>query len=429
MAAPTLPPPGASSDLPEAMSRGAWLIVVVAALGYFVDLYDLLLFGIVRVPSVLEIGGFASRAAAGADAYVTDNGIFLLNVQMVGLLVGGILWGILGDRRGRKTVLFGSILMYSLANLANGFVQTIPQYAVLRFIAGVGLAGELGAGVTLVAETMHRSRRGIGTTMVAAFGMFGAITAALVAGAFHWRTAYFVGGGLGLSLLLLRVGVMESGMFAAAQAGPARLGAFHALFTDRRRLGRYLACIAVGLPIWFAIGIPITLAPEVAAALGATGDVSAGSAILWAYVGLAVGDVASGALSQALRSRRVVMGGFAAALFALAAVYLNLRGLSPTAVYVFCLGLGFLAGYWAVFVTNASEQFGTNLRATVTTTVPNFVRGSLVLMTLGLTSLRGPLGLPGAALAVGAVATALALIALWWLPERFDADLDYVEVI
>ncbi len=416
----------ASSDAPQT-SRAAWIIVVVAALGYFVDIYDLLLFGIVRVPSVLEIGGFASRAVAGADAYVTDNGIFLLNVQMIGLLVGGIVWGVLGDRRGRKTVLFGSILMYSLANIANGFVETIPQYAVLRFIAGVGLAGELGAGVTLVAETMHRERRGMGTTIIAAFGMFGAVVAALIADVFHWRTAYFIGGGLGLMLLMLRVGVMESGMFAAAQQGPARLGAFHALFTDAARLRRYIACIAVGFPIWFAIGIPITLAPEVARALGATGEVTAGLAIMWAYVGLALGDVASGAISQVLRSRRKVIGGFAVGLYALAALYLTRRGLSPTEVYGFCFGLGLLAGYWAVFVTNASEQFGTNIRATVTTTVPNFVRGSLVPMTLALTALKGALGLPNAALVVGAVATGLALLALWSLPERFDADLDYLE--
>ena len=412
---------------PEKTSRATKLIVLVAALGYFVDIYDLLLFGIVRVPSVLDLGGFASRAAPGADAYVTDNGIFLLNTQMIGLLTGGILWGILGDRRGRKTVLFGSILMYSLANIANGFVQTIPQYAILRFIAGVGLAGELGAGVTLVSETMHKDRRGLGTMIIASFGMFGAVVAALIADNFPWRTAYFVGGGLGLLLLFLRVGVMESGMFTAAQAGPARMGAFHALFTNGARFRRYLACIAIGFPIWWAIGIPVTLAPEVAKALGATGDVTAGSAILWAYVGLALGDVASGALSQVLKSRRKVIGGFALLLFGLATVYLNLRGLSPTAVYAFCFGFGLFAGYWAVFVTNASEQFGTNLRATVTTTAPNFVRGSLVPMTLALTALRGTLGLPYAALAVCAIATALALIALWTLPERFDADLDYVE--
>ncbi len=412
-----------------ASSRAAKLIVLVAALGYFVDIYDLLLFGIVRVPSVLDLGGFASRAAPGADAFVTDKGIFLLNIQMIGLLTGGLLWGILGDLRGRKTVLFGSILLYSLANLANGLVQTIPQYALLRFIAGVGLAGELGAGVTLVSESMHRSNRGLGTMVIASFGMFGAVVAALIADAFPWRTAYFVGGGLGLLLLLLRVGVMESGMFEAAREGGARRGAFHALFTNGPRLKRYLACIAVGFPIWFAIGIPVTLAPEIARALDVVGEVSAGSAILWAYVGLAVGDVLSGALSQALRSRRRVMGAFILALYALTLVYLHLHGvgLTPFHVYAFCLGFGLFAGYWAVFVTNASEQFGTNLRATVTTTAPNFVRGSLVPMTLALTALRGTLGLPLAAVAVATVATVLALIALYVLPERFDADLDYLE--
>jgi MFS transporter, putative metabolite:H+ symporter len=408
-------------------TRAARLIVLVAALGYFVDIYDLLLFGIVRIPSVLDIGGFASREAPGASEFVEREGIFLLNMQMLGLLTGGLLWGIMGDLRGRKAVLFGSILMYSLANLANGLVQTIPQYAILRFIAGVGLAGELGAGVTLVSETMDRERRGLGTMVIASFGMFGAVVAALVADAFPWRTAYFVGGGLGLLLLFLRVGVMESGMFETAQRTEVKRGAFHALFTDWGRLKRYIACVAVGFPIWFAIGIPVTLAPEVAAALGVVGEVSAGTAILWAYVGLAVGDVASGTISQFMRSRRKVMGLFILLLFALAAVYLNLRAPAPSTVYVCCFGFGLFAGYWAVFVTNASEQFGTNLRATVTTTAPNFVRGSAVLMTLSYLALHPSMGRPMAALVVCAVVTVLALVALAAIPERFDADLDYVE--
>jgi MFS family permease len=393
--------------------------VVVAALGYFVDIYDLLLFGIVRVPSLESLG-------VTGDA-VRRVGALLLNAQMIGLLAGGLLWGILGDLRGRKSVLFGSILLYSLANLANAAVASIPMYAVLRFVAGVGLAGELGAGVTLVSELLPRERRGLGTMAIAGFGVLGAVAASLVGDLLPWRWAYVVGGCLGLALLALRVGVFESGMFEASRAAEVRRGAFHALFTSADRARRYLACVLVGLPIWYAVGLLVLFAPEFARAVGVGEGVTAGRAILFCYLGLSVGDFSSGAFSQAIRSRRKAMLLFILALQGVVLGYLLGRGHSPTAFYALCFGIGCFAGYWAVFMANASEQFGTNLRATVTTTVPNLVRGAVVPITLAFEALTGGLGVPGAALVVGLVCTALALGALAVLPERFDADLNYVE--
>jgi MFS family permease len=393
--------------------------VIVAALGYFVDIYDLLLFGIVRVPSLESLG------VAGGD--VRRVGVLLLNSQMLGLLAGGLLWGVLGDLRGRKSVLFGSIVLYSLANLANAAVTSIPMYAVFRFVAGVGLAGELGAGVTLVSELLHRERRGLGTMVIAGFGVLGAVAASLVGDLLPWRWAYVVGGCLGLALLALRVGVFESGMFETARGTEVRRGAFHALFTSGDRARRYLACVLVGLPIWYAVGLLVLLAPEFARVLGVGEGVTAGRAILFCYLGLSAGDFSSGAVSQWLRSRRKAMLGFILALQAVVLVYLLGRGFSPAAFYGLCFGIGFFAGYWAVFMANASEQFGTNLRATVTTTVPNFVRGSVVPITLVFEALVGALGEASAALVVGLVCTALALGALALLPERFDADLDFVE--
>jgi putative MFS transporter len=406
-----------SPALPE---RAARLAVVVAALGYFVDIYDLLLFGIVRVPSLQDLG------LEGDE--VRRIGALLLNAQMLGLLAGGLLWGVLGDLRGRKSVLFGSILLYSLANLANAAVTNVEAYAAMRFIAGVGLAGELGAGVTLVSELMHRERRGLGTMVIAGFGTLGAVVASLVGDLLPWRWAYVVGGCLGLALLALRVGVLESGMFEQTRAaGGVRRGVFLALFTSADRARRYLACILVGLPIWYAVGLLILFAPEFARAVGVGEGVTAGRAILFCYLGLSVGDFASGAFSQWLRSRRKAMLVYVLALQGVVLAYLLGRGYSPAAFYGLCLAVGFFAGYWAVFMANASEQFGTNLRATVTTTVPNVVRGAVVPITLAAEALRGPLGLTGAALAVGGVCTALALLALALLPERFSADLDYVE--
>ncbi len=395
------------------------LTVLVAALGYFVDIYDLILFSIVRVKSLAGIGV--------EKAQILEQGVLLLDMQMGGMLIGGILWGILGDKRGRLSVLFGSIALYSTANIANGFVQTVPQYAALRLIAGIGLAGELGAGITLVSEIMHKESRGYGTTIVATIGICGAIVAALVGDLFHWRTAYFVGGGMGLALLLLRVGLYESGMFAGVKAAGVKLGNFSSLFSTKLRAKKYLAVIVVGIPIWYAVGILVTFSPEIGKAMGMSEVPAPGRAVMMTYIGLAAGDFASGALSQLLRSRRRVLAGFLALTGASIVAYFTLGRSSLTAFYAVCLVLGFATGYWAVFVTMASELFGTNIRATVTTTAPNFVRGSVVLLTFSFKHLKDALGVVGSAAAVGAITMVIAVIALIALEETYGKNLDYVE--
>ncbi len=410
----------ASAWSPEKADRSARLAVLVAALGYFVDIYDLLLFSIVRVPSLAELG-------LGSEA-ILERGIFIINAQMFGMLVGGILWGVLGDRRGRLSVLFGSITLYSLANIANGFVQSVEVYGLVRFVAGVGLAGELGAGITLVSEVMKKESRGYGTSIVAAVGICGAVAAVLVSKVVHWRTAYFIGGGLGLALLLLRVGVLESGMFQSVRRSDVSRGNFLSLFTSRSRLRRYLSVILVGLPIWYVIGILVSFAPELGAALGLSNPPkTAADAILASYVGLAIGDLGSGVLSQLFRSRKKILGAFILGTAVLVAAYFTIGGSSLRVFYALCFGLGVSTGYWAVFVTVASEQFGTNIRATVTTTVPNFVRGAVPLLTGALELGRERFGLVGSALAVGAVTLVAALVALAGLDETYGRDLDYVE--
>ncbi|MDQ3368526.1 MAG: MFS transporter [Myxococcota bacterium] len=403
-------------------SRAATLAVIVAALGYFVDVYDLILFGMVRTASLRDLG----------VTDTTGEGIYLLNMQMGGMLLGGVLFGVLGDKRGRLSVLFGSITLYSLANLANGFVDSVEQYAWCRLIAGIGLAGELGAGITLVSELMRRETRGIGTTIVAAFGIFGGVVAGLVGGAFpgigfEWRTAYFIGGGMGLALLVLRIGVVESGMFAALARHPVARGNFGSLFTDRQRFLRYLAITCVGVPVWYIGGILCTLAPELGLALGLPEAPRAATSLFFFYTGASVGDVASGVLSQVLRSRRKTLAIFLTGATAAIAAYFGFGGTSLTMFYLMSALGGLTAGYWAVFVSTAAELFGTNLRATVTTTVPNFVRGSLVLLATMLTMLREPLGLIGAAVAVGGFAMLVAFLGVWALPETFGIDLDFQE--
>ncbi|MBH8560272.1 MFS transporter [Hymenobacter negativus] len=396
--------------------------VIVAALGYFVDIYDLILFSIVRVKSLNDLG-IIDKAA------VTDRGLFLINMQMGGMLLGGILWGILGDKKGRLSVLFGSILLYSLANIANGFVQTIDQYAWLRLIAGIGLAGELGAGITLVSESLPKEKRGYGTMIVATVGVSGAMLGYWVGEKLGWRNAYFVGGGLGLALLLLRVSVFESGMFQQVQAqAEVSRGNFLSLFTHPVRLGKYLRVLLIGVPLWFVVGILVTLAPEFGRALGLTGEVTAGLAVFWCYFGLVFGDFISGALSQVWHSRNKALQVFLVFCATLVAVYLfGIKGASPAVFYGVCFVLGVSVGFWALFVTVAAEQFGTNLRATVATTAPNFARGAVVGLVPAFKYLSGALGfVPGAAV-LGGLSLLVAFWAVSTLPESYGKDLDYVE--
>ena len=409
---------------PVAIDNPGWhsvfsLPVIVAALGYFVDIYDLVLFSIVRVPSLKALG------LQGQE--LINQGVFILNMQMVGMLVGGVLWGVLGDRKGRLRIMFGSILLYSLANLANGMVSSLPAYSVLRFIAGVGLAGELGAGITLVSEVLHKSARGYGTMVVASVGVSGAILANVVAANFDWRRAFLIGGVLGLLLLILRISVVESGMFRTMERKEVSRGNFLALFTDRRRFIRYLDSILIGIPTWFVVGILITFSPEFARTLRVTGPVTAGNAVMYCYLGLVFGDCASGVLSQLLRSRKKVILLFLALSVLGGVWYFLAAGVAPATFYLICSFLGFASGYWAIFVTVAAEQFGTNLRATVATTVPNFVRGMVVPITLSFQWARGALGLERGAIAVGGLCLLIAFFSLYRLEETFHKDLDYFE--
>jgi MFS transporter, putative metabolite:H+ symporter len=406
------------------------LAVLVAALGYFVDIYDLILFSVVRVKSLQGLGVQGPA--------LLEQGLFILNMQMLGMLVGGILWGVLGDRRGRLSVLFGSIILYSLANLANGVpdrlaeltggrMDAIQMYALVRFVAGVGLAGELGAGITLVSESMRKETRGFGTTIVASVGICGGLVAVFVGKTADWRVAYFIGGGMGLALLVLRLGVMESGLFQGLRTRAVSRGNFLHLFRSAARARRYLSVILVGVPIWYVVGILITFAPELGRALGMTRAPTGPDAVVSVYAGLVLGDLASGLASQVLRTRKKVLAAFILLTALFVVLYFTVAPRSLPLFYGICVGLGVAIGYWAVFVSMASEQFGTNLRATVTTTAPNFVRGAVVVVTFAFEHLRPHLGVTGAALAVGGATLLVALIALYGLPETFGRDLDFVE--
>jgi len=395
--------------------------VIVAALGYFVDIYDLILFGVVRKPSLESLGFKADE--------ILDKGILLLNWQMAGMMLGGIIWGILGDKRGRLSVLFFTILLYSIANIANAYVVDYTQYVVLRFIAGLGLAGELGLGITLVSEVMTTKNRGYGTTIVGFVGVLGAVLAYIVSITFNWQSAYIVGGVLGLALLALRLLVRESGMFNKIKAVETVKGNFFSIFTNSKRFLKYLYCIFLGLPVWYIIGLLVNFSTEFAEKVfHIQGTIVAGQAIMFHYIGASLGSLLWGVISQYIHSRKKALMIAMCGMVVVASVYFSSFGLSSTLFYGIIFLLGITQGYWTVFITVASEQFGTNLRATVTTTVPNFVRGSFI----GVSSIFGilkvtQLGMLNAAIVVGVFVIGLGFFALYKLKETYDKDLDYLE--
>jgi MFS family permease len=397
------------------------LLIIVAALGYFVDIYDLIVFNVVKNES-LQALGFTGEALKAKE-------IYLFNLQMTGMLLGGLLWGIMGDKKGRVSVLFGSIFLYSIANIINAFVVNIEQYAIMRFIAGVGLAGELGAGITLVAENMPKEKRGYGTMIIVTFGALGAVVAGLVGKSFGWQSTYLVGGGLGLALLLMRAGAYESGMYQnLVQNNQIKRGNFFSLFKKWSLFLKYLSCILIGLPIWFAIGVLINLSNRFAVAHGLIDKIDVADSVMFAYLGLSAGDLASGLLSQYLRSRKKVVYLYLFFSLVLMVVYLFNTNVSVEYYKYMCFGIGFATGYWALFVTIASEQFGTNIRSTVTNTVPNFVRGAVVPITLSFAGLSSSVGVIQAAFWVGLTCLLLAFVATWYIKDSFSKDLNYFEI-
>lgn len=397
--------------------------VIVAALGYFVDIYDLLLFTIVRVPSLRAIG------VQDADMLLASTKI--INWQMIGLLLGGIIWGIMGDKKGRLSVLFGSIVLYSVANFLTGFVQNVDQYAWARFVAGLGLAGELGAGITLVSELLPKNKRGIGTSMVAGIGLFGAVFAYFTYKfTDDWRLCYKIGGVLGILLLFLRISVAESGMFKTVKEQQISRGDFSMFFTNGDRFRKYMLAILIGLPTWYVIGILVNLSNQFAEKMYGDKTLESGRAIMFAYTAIAVGDILIGFISQYFKSRKKALYLFYAFAIISGIFFFSPLNNNNTSMYIACAALGFSTGFWAIFVTMGAEQFGTNLRATAATTIPNMVRGSLPLMNILFVdifqkSMKWPLVKSG--IVTGVIVMAITLVAAYFTKETYHKDLDYSE--
>lgn len=418
----------------NALNKNLNKLIIVAALGYFVDIYDLLLFGVERTQSLNEIlpEQFPGISIPLLKLLNPFYGKLLLNWQMAGMIVGGIFWGILGDKKGRLSVLFGSIFTYSIANILNGMVHSTDSYMVLRFISGFGLAGELGAGITLVSESMSREKRGYGTTIVATVGVFGAVVAGFMGDVItNWRYSFYLGGAMGLVLLVLRIGVFESGMFAhVKQETHIKRGNMLQLFSNTKNLKKYLCIIFVTVPVWYVMGTLVLFSPELSESLGLkAGSISAGKSIMFAYAGITVGDVVSGLTSQLLKSRKKALGLFLSLTVLGIILYFVFGGTSVFVFYFIVAFIGFATGYWAVFISTASELFGTNIRATATTTAPNFVRGSTILISLLLNFIVSAFAVDKllATQITGAIIVCTGFLALYHLEETFHKDLNYVE--
>lgn len=397
--------------------------VIVAALGYFVDIYDLLLFTIVKTPSMLGVG--ATNATMLADSTK------VINWQMTGLLLGGIIWGILGDKKGRLSVLFGSIILYSVANFVTGFIETVDQYALCRFVAGLGLAGELGAGITLVSELLPKKVRGVGTSLVAGIGLFGAVAAYFTFQVTQdWRLCYKIGGGLGIMLLFLRIKVAESGMFSSVKEQQISRGNFFMFFNNANRFKKYLCAILIGLPTWYVIGILVNQSDKFAENMFGSKTLNSGRSIMFAYAGIAIGDILIGLISQYFKSRKKALLLFYSFTILSLLFFFSSYNESNTTMYVACAALGFSTGFWAIFVTMGAEQFGTNLRATAATTIPNMVRGALPLinmMFLNLFQRNWEWSLIQSGIVTGVITVTITLIAFYYTEETFHKDLNFVE--
>jgi len=403
------------------------LPVIVGALGYFVDIYDLLLFTIVREPSLGSIGVNLKDTAAAVAASTR-----IINLQMIVLLIGGIIWGVLGDKKGRLSVLFGSIILYSIANFITAYVQNIDQYAWARFATGIGLAGELGAGITLVSELLPKEKRGIGTSMVAGIGLSGAVVAYFTYYFTNdWRLCYKIGAILGLLLLFLRITVVESGMFKSVKQQNVTRGNFFMFFTNAKRFRKYILAILIGLPTWYVVGILVNLSNRFAGGLYGEKTLDSGRAIMFAYAAISIGDIFVGFLCQFLKSRKKALYIYYFLAVISGILFFSSWNSNNTTMYIACAALGFSTGFWAIFVTMGAEQFGTNLRATAATTIPNMVRGSLPLINLMFVNLfqkNWGWNLVKSGIYTGVIVMVVTLIAAYFTEETFHKDLNYVEV-
>jgi hypothetical protein len=246
---------------------------------------------------------------------------------------------------------------------------------------------------------------------------------------FDWRTCYYIGGALGLTLLLLRMQVKESVLFKQVKQAGVKRGDFLMFFNNKERALLYLRCIMIGIPAWYIIGVLVTFSDQFGKEFGIEG-IDPGKAIMYQYMAIAFGDLTAGLLSKLLNSRKKALFVFYGITTLFLGLYFGLRGGgSAQNMYWLCAGLGFGTGFSVIYITMSAEQFGTNLRATAAVTIPNMVRGALPLIIILFKGMRNWTGsyVTGAVL-TGALLMLIAVYAAIGIRETYNKELDFVEV-
>lgn len=404
------------------------LLILVASLGYFVDAYDLIIASVVRSSAIVELG----LAQVGTPEHTKYAQLFEY-VQSAGILLGGIIFGVYSDKKGRKKALYYSIAIYSIANILNGllsasvpFVGTV--YCILRFICGFALAAELSIGIVMISETMKAKHRGYGTMIVVSFGILGAVLAAVLFEfiGIHWQTLYLIGGIAGVLLLIFRFSVKETNPFLDLENQESERGSWVMIFKNRRLLKILFNAILLGFPIYFFISIPIKFATDYGKELGLT--IKGTIPIIVFYIAMSVSDIIANYLCQLFENRKKVLY-FYLGLCTISVFLLHFY--PPTTpeqyFYLFSPLMGFASGYWALLITFTNEQIGTNIRSTYTTAVPNVVRSLFIPIQLLLTVLQPTFGTSTSVFYIGVLAVILALLGLYSLKETWGKNLKFID--
>ncbi len=394
--------------------------IIVSALGFFVDLYDIM--------ALAAIGETSLKAIGVAAENIKNDINYLQSMQMLGMLIGGFLWGIIGDKYGRLKVLFGSIILYSFFTFLNAFVTGTGQYAACRFLAGLGLAGELGAGITLVSEQMKKEKRGLGPAIIAGFGVLGAIVAVFIGKYADWRTVYITGGVLGFLLLILRIGVVESGLFTIAKTSKISKGNFLIILRNWNYLKKFLCILLVGIPGWFVNGVMMQFSNYISSSMGMNPLPDKGKVIIYFFIALSLGDVLGGLVSQWLKSRKKSMYIFLSLHLLMLILFFTIGKNSAQLYYIIFAGLGLSVGFVIQLFTLAAEQFGTNIRTLVTSSGLNLVRGWVIPLGALFAWMNDSLHIIEWKVAA-IIAFSVAAVSFWalsQLDETFNNELEFV---
>jgi MFS transporter, putative metabolite:H+ symporter len=381
--------------------------------GYFIDIFDLVLFSTLRISSFEEL-------KITDPTYWT---VVFFNLQMTGILVGGIFWGKMADIKGRSWSFMGTILVFSIANIINGLTSSLTVYGICRFIAGFGLAGEMGSGIALICEKVPDEKRSLYLGFVSSLGCIGAVLSGWLGDIVYWRYLFIGSGFAGILLTLLRKNLLEPDLFRKTATLNIPRGQWKTLFQSPPDLIRFILLIFLGIPMWYIIGILWSFSTEMTSTIGLN-IFTSGQAILWGYVGVWMGDMLMPFVSQFLKSRIFTIQ-ICLIMMLLGVIYLfQFQPHSLLSFQLTHIFLGFTIGYWAVYATLCGESFGTNIRALTSTSLPSLIRFSSIPMMIIYQYGRDENEL-NIALGMGLTVLCISMITTYFIKDTFQKDIDF----